>query len=267
MRRTWRGCATGFRGSGTIWITWTLADHRSWLAGDELSIADLSAAAHLSVIDYLGDIPWTDFPVAKLWYQRIKSRPSFRPLLGDTLRGMPASALRCRPRFLNGCGPRHCRKASAGLRIALRMPGRARAGGKTAQLPWDELSRRHGLACRNGGAPRSTEGPVAGGKVGHHAGHELWAGLDAIERLGRKSHGVISTYALNRDYHDVVKGKLKNTCRVVCSATEADVKVFVDTAPLMEKPLAQQAGPWLAGQAHKSGVAGSSGPGSSSARS
>ncbi len=70
----------------------TLADHRSWLAGDELSIADLSAAAHLSVIDYLGDIPWTDFPVAKLWYQRIKSRPSFRPLLGDTLRGVPASA-------------------------------------------------------------------------------------------------------------------------------------------------------------------------------
>ncbi len=70
----------------------TLADHRSWLAGEELSIADLSAAAHLSVIDYLGDIPWTDFPVAKLWYQRIKSRPSFRPLLGDTLRGMPASA-------------------------------------------------------------------------------------------------------------------------------------------------------------------------------
>ena len=70
----------------------TLADHRSWLAGEELSIADLSAAAHLSVIDYLGDIPWTDFPVAKLWYQRIKSRPSFRPLLGDTLRGVPASA-------------------------------------------------------------------------------------------------------------------------------------------------------------------------------
>jgi glutathione S-transferase len=67
----------------------TLADHRSWLAGEKLSIADLSAASHLSVIDYLGDIPWADFPVAKTWYQRIKSRPSFRPLLSDAVRGMP----------------------------------------------------------------------------------------------------------------------------------------------------------------------------------
>ncbi len=70
----------------------TLADHRSWLAGEALSTADLAAAAHLSVIDYLGDVPWTDFPVAKLWYQRIKSRPAFRPLLADTLRGMPPLA-------------------------------------------------------------------------------------------------------------------------------------------------------------------------------
>jgi glutathione S-transferase len=67
----------------------SLADRRSWLAGEELSNADLAAAAHLSVIDYLGDVPWADFPVAKSWYQRIKSRPSFRPLLGDTVRGMP----------------------------------------------------------------------------------------------------------------------------------------------------------------------------------
>jgi glutathione S-transferase len=68
----------------------SLADHRSWLAGEDLSIADLAAAAHLSVIDFLGDIPWADFPVAKGWYQRIKSRPSFRPLLSDQVRGMTA---------------------------------------------------------------------------------------------------------------------------------------------------------------------------------
>jgi glutathione S-transferase len=68
----------------------SLAEHRSWLAGEDLSIADLAAAAHLSVIDFLGDIPWTDFPVAKGWYQRIKSRPSFRPLLSDQVRGMTA---------------------------------------------------------------------------------------------------------------------------------------------------------------------------------
>lgn len=70
-----------------------LADHHTWLAGENLSLADLAAAAHVSVVDYFGDIPWTDYPVAKSWYQRIKSRPSFRPLLADTVRGMaPAAA-------------------------------------------------------------------------------------------------------------------------------------------------------------------------------
>jgi glutathione S-transferase len=65
-----------------------LADHRVWLAGEQLSLADLSAAAHISSVDYFGDIPWADYPAAKSWYQRMKSRPSFRPLLADTVRGM-----------------------------------------------------------------------------------------------------------------------------------------------------------------------------------
>ncbi len=65
-----------------------LADHHTWLAGDQLSLADLAAAAHISAVDYFGDIPWADYPVAKSWYQRMKSRPSFRPLLADTVRGM-----------------------------------------------------------------------------------------------------------------------------------------------------------------------------------
>lgn len=70
-----------------------LADHRPWLAGEQLSVADLAAAAHVSVVDYFGDVPWADYPVAKSWYQRLKSRPSFRPLLQDTVRGMaPAPA-------------------------------------------------------------------------------------------------------------------------------------------------------------------------------
>ncbi len=69
-----------------------LAEERSWLAGDHLSLADLAAAAHVSAIDYLGDVPWTDHPVAQSWYQRIKSRPSFRVLLGDTVPGMAPSA-------------------------------------------------------------------------------------------------------------------------------------------------------------------------------
>jgi epoxyqueuosine reductase len=67
-------------------------------------------------------------------------------------------------------------------------------------------------------------------------------GLDAFERLRKKSCGTISTYALNRDYHDVIKGKLKNIGEWFANQAKAEVKVFVDTAPLMEKPLAQRAG-------------------------
>jgi glutathione S-transferase len=65
-----------------------LAEHRNWLAGDDLTQADLAAAAHLSCLDYLGDVPWGKHPEAKAWYQRIKSRPAFRPLLADHIRGM-----------------------------------------------------------------------------------------------------------------------------------------------------------------------------------
>ncbi len=66
-----------------------LADQRRWLAGDEISFADLAAAAHFSVLDYLGEVPWDEFPVVKPWYVRLKSRRSFRPLLADRLPGMP----------------------------------------------------------------------------------------------------------------------------------------------------------------------------------
>ncbi len=67
-------------------------------------------------------------------------------------------------------------------------------------------------------------------------------GLDAFQRLQKKSTGVISTYALNRDYHDVVKGRLKRLAQWFAKISGEEVKVFVDTAPLMEKPLAAQAG-------------------------
>src|SRR5204863_308841 len=49
------------------------------------------AAAHLSAIDYLGDVPWSEDDAAKAWYARVKSRPSFRPLLSEWLAGVPAS--------------------------------------------------------------------------------------------------------------------------------------------------------------------------------
>lgn len=66
-----------------------LAERRRWLAGDQFTIADLTAAAHLSCLDYLGDIPWNQYEAAKEWYVRLKSRPAFRPLLGDLLPGLP----------------------------------------------------------------------------------------------------------------------------------------------------------------------------------
>jgi glutathione S-transferase len=61
---------------------------REWLAGRRLSLADFAAAAHLSVIDYLGDVPWADFPAAKTWYMKLKSRPAFRPILMDRWPGL-----------------------------------------------------------------------------------------------------------------------------------------------------------------------------------
>jgi len=72
------------------YIGW-LIRKRDWLAGDSLTYADFAAAAHLSAVDYLGDVPWDEDETAKAWYARIKSRPSFRTLLGDTLAGVPAS--------------------------------------------------------------------------------------------------------------------------------------------------------------------------------
>jgi glutathione S-transferase len=69
-----------------------LTEERSWLAGDDLSIADLAAAAHISTIDYLGDVPWAEHPVAQVWYSRVKSRPAFRTLLADTIPGITPSA-------------------------------------------------------------------------------------------------------------------------------------------------------------------------------
>ena len=69
-----------------------LAGTRNWLAGTRLSYADLAAAASISVLDYLGEIDWAGNPAAKDWYTRVKSRPSFRPLLTDRVRGLVPAA-------------------------------------------------------------------------------------------------------------------------------------------------------------------------------
>lgn len=62
-----------------------LLDHRNWLAGSSLSLADLAAAAHISVADYLGGIDWRAHQQTRNWYSGLKSRPSFRPLLSERM--------------------------------------------------------------------------------------------------------------------------------------------------------------------------------------
>lgn len=64
------------------YISW-LIERRRWLAGEVLTYADITAAVHLSLVDYAGDVPWEDHPQAKEWYALVKCRPSFRPLLDD----------------------------------------------------------------------------------------------------------------------------------------------------------------------------------------
>ncbi len=68
-----------------------LTEKRNWLAGDHLSLADIAAAAHLSTVDYIGDVPWENHPGARDWYARIKSRPSFRDILGERIPGFSPS--------------------------------------------------------------------------------------------------------------------------------------------------------------------------------
>lgn len=70
------------------YIAW-LMERRRWLAGEQMTLADIAAAAQLSVVDYAGEVPWSKHPEAKDWYARLKSRPTFRPLLAETLPGIP----------------------------------------------------------------------------------------------------------------------------------------------------------------------------------
>ena len=65
-----------------------LVQRRNWLAGNRMTLADIAAAAHLSCVDYLGDVPWEKHEDAKNWYARVKSRPSFRSILADHIPGL-----------------------------------------------------------------------------------------------------------------------------------------------------------------------------------
>mgnify|MGYP002777026399 CR=1 FL=1 len=73
------------------YMAWLL-DQRRWLAGDAMTLADFTAAAHLSCLDYISDVDWNRQAVVKDWYAKIKSRPSFRTLLVDQVPGFPQPA-------------------------------------------------------------------------------------------------------------------------------------------------------------------------------
>jgi glutathione S-transferase len=73
------------------YLAW-LVDRRNWLAGDHFTLADVTAAAHISVVDYFGDINWEKFESVKNWFMRIKSRPSYRGFFTDRVPAIaPAS--------------------------------------------------------------------------------------------------------------------------------------------------------------------------------
>ncbi|RUT30352.1 glutathione S-transferase family protein [Arsenicitalea aurantiaca] len=72
-----------------LYFNWLFAT-RHWIAGDVMTLADFALAAHLSCLDYLGDVTWETSVETRDWYARIKSRPAFRSLLSDRVPGMPA---------------------------------------------------------------------------------------------------------------------------------------------------------------------------------
>ncbi|MGR3491015.1 MAG: FtsZ-binding protein FzlA [Shimia sp.] len=70
------------------YLAWLL-DHRRWLAGDVMTLADFAAAAQLSSLDYISDVDWNRSASVKDWYAKIKSRPAFRSILADVVPGFP----------------------------------------------------------------------------------------------------------------------------------------------------------------------------------
>ncbi len=228
-----------------------LISAKNWLAGDRMSYADLAAAAALSVADYLGEVPWQDAADAKDWYMRMKSRPAFRPLQGRSgARAHAAGALR-ESRLLT---PQKLRDLIAALAkeegfeaIGVTTPDAIpEAAGRLSQAIADG---HHGTmtwladTAKRRGSPSALWPEVRSiVMLGMNYGPER----DPLATLADRQAGTISVYARNRDYHDLIKGALKRIASQFAARAgpngDVGVKVFVDTAPVMEKPLAEAAG-------------------------
>ena len=239
------------------YIGWLLAE-RNWLAGSRMTYADLAAAAQLSSMDFLGNVPWDEDETARTWYSRVKSRPASARSWPTNCRHHTAGALR-RPRFLRGdsSGLRE-ERVEQGRRAALLPREHAKLGfsafGITSPAAVPELGARlrawlasgeHGDMIWMARDPERRASPRA---LWEEVRSIVMLGLDAppasspLEALTRRDTALIASYARRRDYHDVIKGRLKELAQALVSSAEAEVKVFVDTAPVMEKPLAAAAG-------------------------
>ncbi|MDQ2861460.1 MAG: tRNA epoxyqueuosine(34) reductase QueG [Pseudomonadota bacterium] len=141
----------------------------------------------------------------------------------------------------------------ASIRAAAKALGFDACGFASAADPWPAAGRlaefiakgRHGtMAWMETTAARRSH-PTALWKDARSAivlGMNYGPDEDPLEATRRPSQAAISVYAQRRDYHDVIKGKLKTLASQIARRLGGEVKVFVDTAPLMEKPLAQRAG-------------------------
>ena len=165
------------------YIGW-LMDHRRWLAGDMLTIADFAAAAHLSCLDYVGDVDWAPQPGAARVVREDQVAPGV-PL--DPRRpgaGLHPAAALCGPRLLRPTPPTGTRRAAegAGARGGLQRLRRLRArrdpggGGPAGRLRRRRLARAHGLDGGADGLARLARGALARGAVGDHARRGLHAG-------------------------------------------------------------------------------------------
>ncbi len=220
---------------------------RKWLAGDRLTYADLAGAA-------------------ALFRRRLPRRGS----LGGCRRGQ---GLVCEDEIA-GLVQDAARRSGSRRATArpLRRPGLLTPARLRAFL--DELATEEGFCVLGVTGPDAI--PDAGGRLGqaiadgHHGSMHwladtaarrtspsaLWSAVrsvaifgysygpedDPLASLSRSDVGTISVYARNRDYHDVVKGALKRIGSRFAARAGAEIKVFVDTAPVMEKPLAEAAG-------------------------
>eukprot|EP00903_Cladosiphon_okamuranus_P000944 g942.t1 len=201
-----------------------LVASRRWLAGDRLSFADFALAAGLSCADYLGEVPWNGEEDIKTWRSALDTKTqklldAFRQKadrLGfDDVRiaaadSIPQAGQRLKD-FLN-----------KGYHGSMGWMAETSERRSAPAALWPEVRSVIMLAMNYGPDDRPEHHPLA--------------------HLKDPGAGGISVYARHRDYHDIIKGRLKELASLLVSRAGGDVKVFVDTAPVMEKPLGEAAG-------------------------